>query len=193
MKQMRKTTLLLTLIILGFTGFTQNDVTATKMFWVGGQAGCFKTVNDITGFSGGLNLNAVVGNNLYKARYFYDERFELFEPVEKYNEAGLLIGKSFYTDKIQVNLSAGLGITTGKLVSETTEIRDDNTGWVTIVPSVQRIHEYEYFTTPGIPLEVELMLKPAKVLGLGLSFSGNLNMKRPVFRTSLSLSFGRMR
>lgn len=187
---MKKLNFSLILLMLAVAVYSQNNAHKTTLFWADGQVGMFSTVKNMGGFSGGLSLNAVNANNLYKVRYFYDERFEVFEPIEMYNEMGLLIGKSFYSRLFQVNLSAGIGITHGEIVGNTivTEYRDQ---WYN--RRTTTTYEFEKFTTASIPLEIDLMIKPLKVIGLGISLGGNLNLIRPTFRSTLSFNVGKLR
>lgn len=187
---MKKLNFSLILLMLGVAVYSQNGGYKTTLFWVDGQVGVFSSVKDMGGFSRGVSLNAVNANNLYKVRYFFDERFELFEPIEKYNEMSLLMGKSIYSRLFQINLSAGIGITYGEILGNTivTEYTDQWYNRRTITT-----YEFEKFTTPSIPIEIDLMIKPLKVIGLGISFGSNLNLVRPTFRSTLSFNVGKLR
>lgn len=188
---MKKLTLGLALLLLFASIVSSQEITKeTTMYWANVQGGTFSTVKKIGGFSAGVSLNAIKGNSIYKMRYFHDERFQLWEPAEVYNEMSLLTGKSYYSKFLQINLSAGLGVTFGEVVAKTTvtEYRDQ---WYNLRTTTS--HEFETFITPSIPLEIEFMVKPLKEIGLGLSLGGNLNFKRPTLRSTVSFIIGKLR
>lgn len=60
---MKKLTLGLALLLLNFIGSSQELTKETTMYWANVQGGTFSTVKKIGGFSAGVSLNAIKGNN----------------------------------------------------------------------------------------------------------------------------------
>jgi hypothetical protein len=86
--------------------------------------------------------------------------------------------------------SGGLGIT-GGIKRGDLLYTEPSTGWFNIADG--RRFEKDQFISPSIPLEIDLLFKPIKFLGVGFSLFGDLNFNRPMYGVALKLGIGQLR
>jgi hypothetical protein len=145
-------------------------------YWIDAGLGMFYTTGQTDGFSGSFSANLISDNTLYKIRFLYHTEFHMFEygPTEKFFSVGLMSGRGLSGEYVQIHFSGGLGITGGK-------------------NRVSGPFERDYFITPSIPLEIDMIIKPLKYLGAGVNLWGDLNFKRPMSGMVLKLGIGKFR
>jgi hypothetical protein len=121
---------------------------------------------------------------MYKLRYIFSEEFRLFEYPERFNDIGFLFGVSKTNQWTKISAYGGLGIVKGKMRGDFISYGDG--GWFS--PSE---YEWDYFTTLGIPLELEFSLLPHQLLGVGFSITGNINSKNSLLGLTVKLEIGK--
>src|SRR5690606_28601276 len=116
--------------------------------------------------------------------------FDLFNICtdEFYNDIGLFYGKGIHNKYGSILFFAGSGITFGNE-------RDKLMYKVSSTRMFQCSEHYSkrFFISPSINLELELILKPLKQLGIGIRGYANANLKHPFTGVSVFISIGNLR
>jgi len=174
------------------TGFSQIVDFKKDQYWIDAGFGSYYSTDQTDGFTWNLGVNLISDNTLYKLRFLNQQEFKIFGPgpLEESYSVGMMIGKGFKGKYIQILFSGGLGITggikRGKLL-----YTEPSSGWFDI--GDPRHFEKERFISPSIPLEIDLLIKPIKYLGAGVTLFGDLNLKRPMYGFVLKFGLGKMR
>ncbi|MDY0198735.1 MAG: hypothetical protein RBR68_13065 [Tenuifilaceae bacterium] len=169
------------LLFLGLIGHSQTTNSENNKYWVDAGVGSFGTINnDITGLTLNLGFNLIHNDTQYKLKTLFNGQFVIDGLAEQYYSVGALFGKGFSWKYFQITPSVGLGVTGGL-------VRGD----LLYTPSYH--YEKDYFVSPSIPLEIDLMLKPLKFLGIGASVWADLNLKRSMYGVTLKLGVGKFR
>jgi hypothetical protein len=90
-------------------------------------------------------------------------------------DLGLLYGRSLVTGVVHASFGAGVGVVGG-------ETRESIHGDSESLP-----------TTVGVPLELQLFLRPLPVIGIGLYGFGNVNREESFAGVSAAIQLGRVR
>jgi hypothetical protein len=101
------------------------------------------------------------------------------------------LGKGYSRKYLQVQFSGGLGITGG--IKRGDFLNKDELWLYGVLLFSRDICERDKFFTPSIPLQVDLLLKPIKYAGIGVTLFGDLNLVRPYCGFSIKLSLGKLR
>lgn len=169
----------------------------TARYWADAGIGTYSSSSS-AGFSLNLGLNFGFKNNVFRARFLTMEELNILgpSPTERFTSAGLLVGKTFSRKFFQAQVSGGLGVSTGimrgRLISDP-QTTSGGMGWPSMSLSDGRVFETKSFLALSIPVEVEMLLKPIKYAGLGMSLFGDLNLKRPLIGMSFKLALGKLR
>ena len=141
-------------------------------FWVNAGYG-FGSV----GKSLGISASYRNGNNVFSARYIYNEEFATADtlPCERVWDGGLLYGRTAKTCFGMASISIGLSVVGG------TERINGANGY-----------EGKNFLTFGIPAEYQLFWTPFSFAGFGLYGVGNLNPKKPYIGFIFCMQFGQL-
>jgi len=180
------------LLVLSVTALqAQEQESAGPTWWVDPGIGSYAT------FGKGENrmmvtLGATVQKNdiLYRLRYMYNYEVEFLNsrsPSEYYNSLNFLLGKCVSnTTHFQINILAGLGVTSGLKRDELI---------VAAAPPIHYTDKYtgDDFITPSVPLEVEFMFKPIKYVGLSAGFFFEINVKQPLFGFTGKVLLGKLK
>jgi len=191
---MKQLSILIGLFTFYLTGFSQIIDFKNDKYWVDAGFGSFITVNNISGlpifpiFPPYLSVNLFNDKTFYKISFIRNEEWALLGdmPYEKYYSVGILLGKGFSRKYYQFQFSGGLGITGG--IKRGDFLYNDG-DW----PFSTDYYERDKFITPSIPVEIDLLLKPIKYAGIGVTLFGNLNFVRPYCGFALKLSMGKLR
>lgn len=173
-----------------YIGHCQVAVVKESKFWIDAGPGAYNS-GHTSGFTLYLGANLVFDSTQYKLRTLLHDEFLLFgpSPSEKYYSVGALIGKGIYTRFIQIQVSAGLGVTGGITRGDLLYTEPIGGGWFDF--SDRRRFEEKRFFTPSIPIEIDLLITPFKFVGVGFSLFGELNPKRPLYGAALKLGIGK--
>ena len=186
----------LNILIIGLFIFSINcfcqiiDIKRDK-YWIDGGFGNYYSTGKTDGFTRNLCVNMIIDSTIYKIRLNNYQEFQLWgiDPVEQFNSLGILIGKGYSSKYIQLYFSAGFGIIDGvkrgKLL-----YTDIGQSWFSFNADH---YEKDRFSTLSIPIEVDLLLKPIKYVGVGVSFYCDLNYKRPMYGIIFKFAIGKLR
>ena len=131
-------------------------------------------------------FNLIKGKSILKTRILAVSEFNILAGGNESSiNIGALIGKHHSTKFFKASYLAGLGITTGQ---ERGKKIGTTGGWL----SFNR-YEMNNFTSISIPIEVNLVLKPMKFIGIGLTLFGDINAKRSSYGLLLKLEVGKLR
>ena len=190
---MRRLSILFVLFTFYLTGFSQIIDFKNDKYWVDAGFGSFITVKNISGmpsfpvFPPYLSVNLFNDHTFYKISFIRNKEWALLgdKPYEVYNSVSILLGKGFSRKYYQFQFSGGLGITGG---IKRGDFLYNAGGWFD-----PDYYESDKFITPSIPLEIDLLLKPIKYAGIGVTLFGNLNFVRPYCGFAIKLSMGKLR
>jgi hypothetical protein len=93
---------------------------------------------------------------------------------------GMMFGKGHSGKYTQAIFSVGFGI----LVESKEEGFDYTT---------RRYYSRDKSIIPSIPMEIDLLLKPTKNLGFGITLWGDLNFNAPIYGLMLKVAIGKLR
>ena len=186
---MKKIFIFLYIIIQSYIMYGQQPDDKNIKYWFDAGIG-----NYICKSSGGVNWNTSINlinkeSLFFKARYLNLQEFSLEgpNPSEYFSSGGIMIGKVFLKKYGHCAFLCGIGETGGmKRGKFFYEIPN------TIIGD-GRLYEKVYFNAISIPLEIELQYKPIKYLGIGISFFGDLNLKRPMCGFLFKIGLGKLR
>ncbi|MDO9340471.1 MAG: hypothetical protein Q7T72_08095 [Bacteroidales bacterium] len=187
---MRLLSTLIGLSTFYLTGFSQVIDFKNDKYWVDAGFGSFITINNISGlpvFPQYLSINLFNDSTFYKISFLRNEEWDLFgdNPNEEYYSVGVLLGKGSSRKYLQFQFSCGLGITGG---IKRGDFLYNNGDWFR-----SDYYERDKFITPSIPVEIDLLFKPIKYAGIGVTLFGNLNFVRPYCGFAVKLSMGKLR
>jgi len=184
--------LIIGLFILSISGSSQIIDFKNDKYWIDAGLGNYYSTSNTDGFTWNLGFNLIHDSKLYKVRFLNNKEFQLFspDPLEEFNSVGILIGKGFSGKYIQIQFSGGLGVTSG-LKRGKLLYTDPSKGWFDI--SNLNHYDKDRYITPSIPLEIDLLVKPIKFLGLGITLFGDLNYKRPMYGLIFKFGLGKLR
>lgn len=182
-----KTIAFLTLMIITSTGFGQILNLKKDQYWASASFGNFISQNT-DGFTYGISANAYRDSVLYRLRMLKNEEFSLSNksPSEDSYSFAVLLGKIANSKYAQLQFSCGLGVISG---TKRGKFLYSNPGFV----FGDEHYESNKYITPTIPLECEIILKPIKYFGLGLTFYGDVNFISPNYGLLLNVSLGKLR
>lgn len=172
-------------VFLGLTGHSQVDDPKDHKLWLDAGVGLFGN-----GKAGGLDLNFGLNLILNKTQFKLStkllEELDLFgpKPSEKYSSVGILAGRGFSGKYAHAIFSGGIGITWGSMRGDLSASQPP--GWA------GPYYKKELFSSVSIPLEIDLMFKPFKFLGVGFSIFGDLNFKRSYFGYGVKIGIGKL-
>ena len=185
---------ILGLLILSMSGYSQLIDFKNDNYWINAGTGNYYSTENTFGFTNYLGVNLFVDSTFYKVRLMHYQEFNLLGayPSEEFNSVGVLIGKGLSSKYIQVQFSIGLGIIGGvKRGDFLYNKSSSNQGWISLMS--QSYYSKDGFLTPSIPVEIDLLLKPIKYTGFGLSLFGNLNLIRPMYGLVFKVGLGKLR
>jgi hypothetical protein len=162
----------------------------SRNFWVSGGTGIYKD-GLYTGFPLYISLNGsqsklsdkINHRKRYKAtklefRLINNTSSLSEDNYENLNEFALLCGISF-GKALQFSVSGGIGLIKGIKTAG-------------INPPGTPVYFDEKVFTPGLPLELNLSLRPVRFFGLGLTGFANLNFKAPIYGCILNVELGKL-
>ena len=189
----RKIEVLLILIFLTTTCLSQvND--SQQRIWINLGLGGYSTTESKSGVTFQAALNFVYPKYGYKVRLLLNEEFLLFgpEPTEQYVAIGGLYSKGFSNNYFHAYYAGGLSFFTGtkrgKVVGEKSYSGDNGFHF-----GDNRIYENITVFTLSIPLDVEIIFKPTRSLGFGVTLFSEINIQQPIFGATVSLAIGKLR
>lgn len=170
------------------SGFSQILDTKNDKYWIDGGLGRYFATYKTESIALGFSANLLKNNTIYGGRFIHYQELWLFgpEPSEKFNEFGILIGKGFYGEYLQIQFLGGIGIFGGYKRGDYL-YTDTNNLWFKT-----KYYEKEKFVTAYIPIGIDIQIKPFKYLGLGVSLFGNLNIKTPLYGFIVKIGIGKL-
>ena len=185
------------IFLIGFiwlfqTGFNQvNDLHKYK-YWIDVGSGGYYSIDNIEGFSWSLGVNLIADSTLYRLRFLNQREFKIPapDPLEESYSVGMMIGKALTGKYIQIEFSGGLGIT-GGIKRGRLLYTSPPSGWIWVGDPGH--YEKDEFMSPSIPLEIDLLIKPIKYLGVGFSLFADLNLKSSTYGLMFKLGLGKLR
>ena len=133
------------------------------------------------GLSSGISCSYQMGKGILSCRHTYNEEFRLVilmescPPPELAWDLGLLYGSLIKTKYSMGSCAVGLSIVRGN------------------EPFISWERETKYFTTIGIPVEIQLFFTPVSFAGIGLYSFANLNLKKTFIGILFCLQIGKLR
>ena len=194
---MKKLFIFLYIIIQSYIMYGQQPDDKTMKYWFDAGVGSY-----ICKSSGGVNWNTSINfinkkSLFFKARYLNLQEFSLEgpNPSEYFSSGGIMIGKVFLKKYGHCAFLCGIGETGGMKRGKFFYESSDTTNNIIDIMGDLRVRHYEknYFNSISIPLEVELQFKPIKYVGIGISFFGDLNLKRPMCGFLFKIGLGKLR
>lgn len=190
---MRRLGIVIGLLLAFAAAFGQSTDSSTRSkWWIDAFLGQFSASKGINGDTYGVGLTVFDNKFFYTGKIVRNQEprdFLFIEgplPHEGYTSVDLTIGKGISKKYFLFHFSGGLGITTG--IKRGAFIKTEPTFF-----GSYDVYEKDRFTAPSIPLELELMFKPTRWLGLGFGCFGNLNTVRSYGGGAFKLSLGRLR
>jgi hypothetical protein len=180
------------LIFYTLSGYSQIIDFKNDKYWIDAGVGGYYSTDLTDGLAWNLSVNMINDSTLYKVRFLNLQEFQLFgpDPLEEFYSVGMMVGKGFSGKYIQVFFSGGLGVTggikRGKLI-----YTEPGQGWFDL--SGPGHYEKERFILPSIPLEIDMLIKPIKNLGAGITLFGDLNWARPMYGFIFKFAIGKLR
>lgn len=175
---------------------TYQSVVSTTYYWISPAIGTytpFVIKGEVPKFSMGIGATVHKNEILYRLMYMHNSESILgtlmVSPYEYYNCFSILLGKRISNSNLlQINLSGGIGVTSGLKRNEL--IEDQGPGYF-FFP----VESYtsEKFVTPSVPIELELMFKPIKYVGLGAGFFCEINFKKPLLGITGKAMLGKIK
>lgn len=140
---------------------------------------------DFFGLGGFAGFSYLIENKLVSIRLSYSERISVYEPalndgtlgsqaylVNNITEVSALYGFAKKYERLLVSFSTGAGFVTGKENNKKSE---------------------RSFRTIGLPFDVQILITPFPVFGVGVIGSVNLNSKTTFTSFMFGLQFGRFK
>lgn len=162
-------------------------------WWFDPGMGTYTTFSAKNDFRITYTIGTTVQNNqlLYKLRYLYNDEISNItgglSPSEYYNSYNFLLGKRLSeTTYTQINLYAGIGITTGLKRGYFIESK------VAPIFSTDKYTD-DQFITPSIPIELEFMFKAINYVGIGGGLFFEINFKQPIIGITGRAFVGKLR
>jgi len=188
---MKKICIVIGLAICSLNCFSQIIDLKNDKLWIDLGIGSYYAFEESDGFSDYISVNLYKDSVLYKIRFLNYDEFNLFgpSPSEEFYDIGMMIGKGFSGKYAQILFSGGLGVTGG--IKRGKLLYTEPSGDFSI--DDPRHFDSDRFITPSIPLEIDVLFKPIKYLGAGVSLFGNLNLKQPMYGFAIKFSIGKMR
>ena len=191
---MKKLFIITGLLIYSLTSFSQIIDLKNDLYWLNAGAGCFGSLDEISGVTRHLSVNLLNDSTIFKIKFSGNVEWEwglYFSgpvPEEVYYSVDFMVGRGFSIEYFHLQYSFGLGVTwgvkRGKFIRRTQQF---------LFFGPYDVYEEDKFISPSIPLEMDLLLKPIKYAGLGVSIFGNLNFFRPYYGIALNLSIGKLK
>lgn len=176
------------LLVCSLTGFSQAE--KRDNYWFDFGAGGFETLRNLSGVSVILSYTQRHDSIYYTFRFIGNSEFGdvLAAPVpnEEYYSYGFLFGKGFSAKYAQIHFTVGVGITEGIRRGALIKSVPGFFGYTDYYERVE-------FRTPAIPLEIDILLKPLRWGGVGVTFFGDLNFVRSYCGVAFKVSLGRLR
>ena len=152
---------------------SSNDIKST---WVDIGTGIFTHTNTVD--RGGTVLNFAVNNStnnkMYRVRFNFAKELDWFVDRPEYNISnGILFGKEFNINRFDFYLLGGVGFMSGAQRKSATS--------------------YIYYSTPSIPIELDIRYAAFKKLGFSLSVFGEVNGVNPMRGIIIKSNFGEFR
>jgi hypothetical protein len=182
---MKPLAIIIGLILFPLTTLGQDVEPKISTYWLDGGTGAFTSANGIEGLpTVYASLNYLPRKTFYKLRYILNQEFNLFgsTPMEVYHNVGILFGTGASRKIFQVQVAGGAGVTGG--IKRGDFIKHELLG---------DKYENDRFITFSIPVEFDVLFKPIKFAGAGVSLFADLNMVNPTFGFAVKLAFGKLR
>ena len=147
------------------------DSTKSNPLWVEVGIGVFSPTGELA-FGQSYWVNYSDKNTVYKIRYQDIEEFSVLgpDPREFTKSFAFMMGKKLGNDIVHIAASGGLGLSTG--ISRGKYLYT-NFGFLG-----SDVYERKSFQKVSIPLEIDLVFKPIKYLGMGIALTGDINAER---------------
>lgn len=126
----------------------------------------------------GLTVSYIHKSNIFTLGFIgYDEFHTMLDDHENGSCVQFTYGKVHRTRLALFSLSAGMGLVRGTTKEKL---------------SITRYKYTDFGVTPGLILEGQTILRPTPVVGLGLSFFGNLNKDKSYAGVHVSIVIGKL-
>ncbi len=178
---------LLGLILINNTAYSKDKEKQKDRFWFNMGGGNYNSATQNAGVLY-LSLNKSTNNSIFKLRLITHEEvdFAIFSPPPKevFNSIGLLIGRIETTNRLQMQLTTGIGFNSVRR-------RGKATGYDSWIGPTN--YSEDKFITASVLFELELSVLLSKRFGLGLVLFTEINKEIPISGVAVNFSIGQIK